>query len=212
MQYAAKLTGLDTMMTPGRRSAKEAQAIQQSAGVRIDLMANRVRDWLKKVFWQIHHLKLQYGPDEMDTTVQVAGRPERLTLPKAVLARDYSLDIAGAGGPLDRENRRQEMMLLYSMLMQNPLVAGNLIRVWAITQMILEDFNRPDVPNLIGTRDEAQQQMQAQQQAAEKQHQEEVQLQLITHSKNAGTNGKPQQPPQQPQMPMAPHPGGPPHP
>jgi hypothetical protein len=209
MQYANKLTGLDSMMGGGRRSAKEAQAIQQSAGVRIDLMANRVRDWLKKIFWQIHHLKLQYGPEEMDTTVQVAGRPERLSLPKAVLAQDYALDIAGAGGPLDRENRRQEMMLLYSMLMQNPLVAGNLIRVWAITQMILEDFNRPDVPNLIGTRDEAEQQMKAQSEAAEKAHQEEVQLQVLAHTKNPKpSDGAP--PPQQPQMPQAPSPGGPP--
>ncbi|MDE2098150.1 MAG: hypothetical protein KGL39_12925 [Patescibacteria group bacterium] len=151
-----------------RRTAKEVQQTSASSNVRLDLMAARIREAAKEVFWQIHHLKLQYGPDDQEVTAPINGAPQRLKISKKILALDYDLGISGMGGPLDKQGRQQEMMLVYSMLTQNPIVAQNPMHLYAVTRMVLEAIGVPDIQTLIGTPEElqqhAQQQMQLQQQ------------------------------------------------
>jgi hypothetical protein len=162
--------------------AKQQQAYQQSANIRMDLMAMQVRKWVEDILFQWHHLNLQYGPDEMSTTGQnQQGQPERLILDKQTLAQDYELAVAGMSGPLDRDNRRSDTLTLYSLLMQNPLVQGNLGRVWSTTMMVLEEFNRPDVPAIIGTMQDALQQGQQMQQAQQAQMDTQMKLAMIEH-------------------------------
>ena len=209
MQYGNELIGLQSLPayanTSGKRSAKEAQAMQAALNVRLDFAASMIRQSLKDIFWQIHHLKLQYGEDELQTDVAAEdGRAEQFTIPKQVLAQDYQLDVYGLGAPLDRAGRRDDAMTLYALMQQNPLIGKDLTRVWALTRILLEEFERPDVTALIGTREQAGQQQQQMQAAQEKEHQEQLQIQLASHAKNAPpsqTAGapKPPQPPQQPQ-------------
>lgn len=191
---ADKLIGQSGAMTggmnSGRRSAKEVTASMQSAGVRQDLMAARIRQWLKNIFWQIHHLKLQYGPDNMVSDVGSSGKPERLQLPKAKLAQDYDLSISGMGGPVDKQGRQQSMLFLYSLLMKNPIVAQNPLKSYRVTRMLLEEYDRVDIPTLLGTEEEIIQQMKAQQEQAQQQAQQ------------AAASGQP--PPQQGQPPGQP--------
>ena len=146
-----------------RRTAKEIQQTSSSSNVRLDLMAARIRQAAKQVFWQIHHLKLQYGPETQEITAQVNGAPQRLKIDKKELALDYDLGIAGMGGPLDKQGRQQEMMLVYSMLTQNPIVANNPMHLYACTRMVLEAIGVADIQSLIGTPEELQQQIQQQQ-------------------------------------------------
>ena len=148
----------------GRRTKAEVQQVQQSSGVRLDLMARQLRKFAKNVFQMTHELKLQYAPDQMQTDVSVGGRPQTLFVEKEKLGQDFSLSIQGEGGPLDKSNRLQEILFLYSLLMKNPLIMQNPMHVYQITRMVLEEFNRPDIPNLIGTPEEAQQMAQQQQQ------------------------------------------------
>ena len=187
IRYAGQLTGIDgpgqPMVGNQKIPAKQQQMYQQSANIRLDLMALQVRQWIEDILWQWHHLNLQYGPDQFTTSaINTQGQPEKLMLDKEVLSQDYDMTVAGMAGPLDRDSRRSDTMTLYSLLLQNPLVSGNLSRVWAATMMVLEDFNRPDVPNLIGTAQNAMDQQKAQQDAAQQQQEDAKQMALIQHA------------------------------
>lgn len=142
--------------TSGRPTAKGIQAAVARASVRHNFMAMNVRDSDARTLHQIVQLKIQYGPDVQEVDTQVAGQPRRLTIPKDILARDYTFSIAGSGGPLDKSTRAQEMQSLYDLLMRNPLIAPSPTRVWGVTRMLLEEYSRADILSLIGTRDEAE--------------------------------------------------------
>jgi hypothetical protein len=164
------LLGLDDPLSgkasSSRRTKYEMQLVAASAGIRTDLMAKRVQQAMKQVFWMIHQLKIQYGPDsETIKTSDVTGKPMQLEISKAKLIQDYEMDINGAGSPLDKGARRQEKLFEYSLLMRNPLVANRMDRIFAVTRNLLEEFEEPDIGPMIGTIDEAkqmQEQMQAQ--------------------------------------------------
>lgn len=141
----------------GRPTAKGIQAAVARASVRHNFVAMHIRDADARTLNQIIQLKIQYGPDVNEINTNVGGQPQKLVLPKEVLAQDYTWSIAGSGGPLDKSTRTQEMQSLYALLMQNPLVGGDQVRVWGVTRMLLEEYNRADVLALIGTRDEAEQ-------------------------------------------------------
>lgn len=162
-----------------RRTAKEIMQTSASSNVRADLMAARIRSAAREVFWQIHHLKLQFGPDQMEITDRVNGAPQRLSISKQVLALDYDLGIAGQGGPLDKQGRQQDMMLVYSMLTQNPLVAQDPMHLYAVTRMVLEAIGVPDIQALIGTPEQLQQRLQQQMQQQQAAQQMQQQLELL---------------------------------
>ena len=209
--YAQSLTGLSAPMTggtnTGRRTAKEVQQASASAGVRLDLMAARIREGMKEAFFQIHHLKLQYGPNEMSTSVATPnGTPEKLQISKVKLAQDYDLSIAGMGGPIDKQGRQQSMLFLYSLLMKNPLIMQDPIKIFAVTRMLLEEYDRVDIPTLLGTQEELMQKMQAQAQAAQAQAAQQAAMgqhsqgqQTGQHTPQAGAQQS-QQKPQAPAM------------
>jgi hypothetical protein len=168
-EMEAGSTGPSIGQSKGSRQTKaQVTANAAETNIRTDFMAARARKALREIFYQLHRLKLQYQYEgEADTDTGVTGQPEHLEIPKEVLGRDYALDIAGSGGPLDRQSRAQETMFLYSLLMKNPLIMSNPARIYNVTRMVLEEFDRPDVPALLGTQEQAVQDMQkAQQQAA----------------------------------------------
>ncbi|MGH7745566.1 MAG: portal protein, partial [Candidatus Dormibacteria bacterium] len=144
------------------------------------LMASHIRQFAKEVFWQIHHLKLQYGPDQITVPGKtLEGQPEKLQISKNILALDYDFGIAGEGGPLDKQNRLNQVMMMYGMLMQNPIVGQNLMHVYSVTRLVLEALGVSDIETLIGTPDDIQKMQQAQQQQA--QQQQQLQMMLAQH-------------------------------
>src|SRR5207245_7329767 len=161
-QNGRLLLGLDDSLSGtrgqgSRRTKYEMQLVAASAGIRVDLMAKRVQQAMKQAFWMAHQLKIQYGPDvETVDTSDVTGKPVKLEISKSKLLQDYELDINGAGSPLDRGARRQEKLFLYSLLTRNPLVAGKMERLYAVTRAVLEEFEEPNIPTMIGTVEEAQ--------------------------------------------------------
>jgi hypothetical protein len=207
-ERAMTMVGLNSPMmggqSSGRRSAREVQSQMQSAGIRLDLIANRLRESMRQVAYQIVQLKLQYGPEESAVTMVQQGVPQKLVLPKKMLAEDLDIDIIGAGGPLDRVSRASDMMILYTLLMRNPLVMSNQIHVYNVTQMMLEEHNRPDVQALIGTQEEAQQAQQQQQMM------QQVQALMAAHGQQQGQPGQQGKPggQQQQQQPQPPQGGG----
>ena len=183
----------------GRPTAKGIQAAIARASIRHNFVAMGVRDADQRTLFQIVQLKIQYGPDVTEINTSANGQPTKLVISKEDLAQDYTWSIAGSGGPLDKATRTTEMQSLYALLMQNPLVAQDQVRIWGVTRMLLEEYSRADVLALIGTRDEAEQQ---------------AQLTKMMQAQGMGGGGAPGQPgaAQRPGAPpgggQAPHMGG----
>lgn len=176
---AANDVSIPDSMAASRKTKAEVQQRGMGSNVRIDMMASIVRDFAKEVLWQIHHLKLQYGPEELQTTQTVQGQPQVLIIPKNMLSLDYEFGIAGEGGPADKQARMQETMLMYSLLMQNPLVAGNPMHIYALTRHVLEVIGVSDIQTFIGTPDDIQKMIQGQQE--QQQFQQKLQMTLAQH-------------------------------
>lgn len=175
----------------GRVSARAAQQNAAIQGLQTNMVISRTRLWMLKIFQFAHMLYKQYGKDQMDAIGQSADGTKRITVPKEILGLDFTLGVAGQGGPLDKESRRQDWQVIYQLLMQNPLVQGDVGHIYGITASLLETFEVTEITRLIGTLDEAKQK-QAQQQAAaqEKEKQDQV-IQLLSHTKVEATHGGP---------------------
>lgn len=174
-----------------RQSARQAQQNAAVQGMQTNMVISRVREWMLECFKYIHGLYIQYGKDQLESVDQTPGGAQKVEVPKEVLALDYTLTIAGMGGPLDKESRRNDLMMVASFLQNNPLVAGNLERVWSLTAEVLQTFDLPEVTKFIGTMEEAKQQAQAQAQAQQQQQQMELALAAVNHSKVKGSNNAP---------------------
>jgi hypothetical protein len=206
IQYASRITGApQTAGNPpagsinGGGQQRSARAAQQQAavqGMQTNMVISLVREWMLEIFDYIHGLYKQYGKNQMESVDQSSQGVKKVVIPKEVLCLDYTLGIAGMGGPLDKENRRNDMMMLANFLMQTPLMQGNLERIWAMASMIVETYDIPEVTRLIGTQDEAKQQAAQQAQAAQQQQQQQMVLAAMNHGKVSPS--KQQGPPGQP--------------
>jgi hypothetical protein len=173
----------------GRQSARAAQSMAAVQGLQTNMIIARTRLWMLKMFKFSHNLYRQYGQDQL-SSVDSTGSDgvKRVKIPREILSQDYTLAIAGMGGPLDKESRKEDNQVLYQMLMANPLVQGKLDRVYAITQDLLETYDKPEVTRFIGTMDEANQQMQQQAQAQQQAAQMQLTKDIITHAKIGAKN------------------------
>lgn len=174
----------------GRQSARQAQQNAAINGMQTNMVITRVRRFMLETFKYVHGLYLQYGKSQMESVDQSSGGVKKVELPKEVLALDYTLSIAGMGGPLDKENRRNDLMMMAQYLAQLPLVQGNLARIWAIAAEVLATYDIPEVTRFIGTMEEAQQQQQAQAQAAQEQQKQQMMMQMISHADIGPAQGK----------------------
>jgi hypothetical protein len=204
--YVDKMTGQAAPQlggqSSGKRSATEMRQQAASTTTRNDTIALRLRIVCRTILNFIHALKLQYLPDDPS----YSSEGTIYTLPREVLAKDYQLDIAGSSDPLDSMERRRDNMGLGQMLLGVPWIAQDQGKSYNVVRMMLESFNRPDVTQLIGTEQEAQQRGLQQAQAAQKQQEFQQQLQMMQamHGENPTgakpSGGKP---------PSAPHPNAP---
>jgi hypothetical protein len=202
MMYAQAIMGAPQALGPqqqqqqgaGNRSARSAQQNAAVAGLPTNIILKRVRAWMQECLEYIHGLYIQYGKDQMEAVDHSPSGVQKIELPKEVLSLDYTLSIAGQGGPLDKENRRNDLLMFASFLQSNPLVAGNLPRIWALTALIAETYDLPEVTKFIGTMEEAQQQAQQQAQAQEQQQKMEFALAAMNHGKVESAKGKPSVP------------------
>jgi hypothetical protein len=211
-QLELKAKALVGVMTPGlatpsgaKVSAKQAAAWTQSQNIILDLVAMGLRWSLKEVLDMTHSLILQYGyldipeiPDE-NYIPTWQGAVNKIPLPPLeIMSLPYNLDVTGLTGGLDQEEQYHQMMTVYALLRQDPLVAGDLGKWWYVVKKVLEMLNiGPDIPNIIGSVDDAKQKQQQMEAAQKAKEDREFQLQIASHSKNppAKQNGtSPQQP------------------
>lgn len=181
------------MQSGGKQSARAAQQNAAIQGMQTNMIIAKTRLWIRKIFEFTHILYKQYGKDEMSAVGDSADGTKKVIVPKEILSLDYTLGIAGQGGPLDKETRRQDWQVLYQLLMQSPLVQGNLERVYAVLSSLLETYEVTEITRLIGTMDDAKQQQQSQQAAAQQKAQQDMQLAVMEHTDFTKAPPKPAQ-------------------
>jgi hypothetical protein len=164
------------------------------------MMSTNVRYAFADILYLTHELTKQYGPQELTATMNPTGNaPRKISLTKEELMLDYDLLVAGMGGPQDRDGDRQDVMLLHQMFVnpQRPDVMNNPVRRNAFDRLVLDSLNRgPEANALIGSQEDAQQELQQQQQAAMAAQQQAQ----AAHGQQPGKPGQQQQQPQQPQQ------------
>ena len=207
MSYALRVIGLESPSLPlygGKQPTQQMQKSNQiSTSVTLDMISAEVRQFCEEVLWQTHKLNIQYMDDEQKNELEGTGLEtvvdgEKYTIPYEDLLAKTMLSVAGTQGALDKESRTQNVRVLYSMLMQNPLVQGNLERVWNATALLLEDANLPAFTKYIGNLKDAQDQQKQIQAAQQQAQQMQLQMAQTEHSKNPppGQGQPPGQPPQ----------------
>ena len=140
------------------------------------------REWLLDIGTYTLGLYIQYGDDQMQAVMPTSQGQQTVPVPKEILQLNYTLGVTGQGGPFDKEQRKQDALMLAQFLMPSPLVQGNLGRVWQISRMVLETHDIPEVTAYIGTMQEAMSQQQAMAQAAQQQQQSQMMMQVLSHS------------------------------
>ena len=183
-----------------RQSARAAQAQQAILSMQSGSVIDDTREWLGEIVTYTLGLYIQFGDDQLSASVPTSTGQQQVPVPKEILSLNYTVGITGAGGPFDKEQRKSDALMLAQFLMPNPLVQGNLQRVWQISRMVLETHDLPEVTSYIGTMQEAMQQAQAQAQAQQAAQQQQMLMQIISHAAmgsphvKPGQNGKPAQP------------------
>lgn len=201
---AGRIVGQSTLaagsLAAGRKTKAEVTASTRGQNVRGSFYANAVRRAMSEVFWLTHWLKLQYSPDQMQTTVvSPGGVPEKLSISKQELAQDFDLLIAGMGGPMDKDGDRQDAMLLHQLFANRPDFQADPLRQFYLDLMVLDAFQRPDSELILGTPEQAQQRAEQQKQAHAAQAQHQQQIEMMEAQKGQG---------HAPAAPQPPHPTG----
>ena len=191
-QYAQAYAGVSQQATgvqgAGRRTATDTKMQAAGNAQRSNLIAMRFRIELRALVNFIHKMKVQYM--KSDGSITINGQD--FTVPREILGLPYRIDIVGASDPTDAATRRQEVLALYQLLMQNPLVQQSPEKIYAITRMVLEAFNEGDPTELIGTQEQAQQLEQQMQQAKAEMAQQAQQAAATGQPMPGQGNGKPQ--------------------
>lgn len=190
-QDANQYTGLSSVMPRGgRRSATEAKQDYAATSMRLDMIVMNFRFAARTLVNFIHELKRQFqfaqGMPQSVTFATQSG--QRFELTAEEMAQEYLIDISGASDPMDAASRRQEELAAYEIFMKDPDIAQNPLRRYYLRRKLAETFDWADIDNIIGTEQDAQQMVQAQQAQAMLQH-----VQQTIHGPGAGgaQNGQP---------------------
>jgi hypothetical protein len=206
--FAGRLTGQSSLATGALSSKRTTKAEVQAAGRgqsnRQNMMSTNIRYAFADILYLTHELTKQYGPQQLTATMNPTGNaPRKITLSKDELSLDYDLLVAGMGGPQDRDGDRQDVMLLHQMFVnpQRPDIMNNPVRRNAFDRLVLDALNRgPEATALIGSQEDAQQELQQQQQQqaamAAQQQQQAAQGQQPGKPGQQQQHGGPSQPPQ----------------
>lgn len=166
----------------GKQSARAAQQAAALQGMQTNRMIVLVRKWMQAAFNYTHMLYVKYGKDQMSMMQTSQQGSVEVAVPREILAQNYILGVAGLGGPLDKEARRQDAMALYQTFMGNPLVQGNIEHVYNLSRNLMEQFDYPDTTGFLGTLEEAKQQQAMQQAQQQEQQKNQMAMELLSHA------------------------------
>ena len=179
-------SGMGTSGGNNRGSARQAQnqAVLQSQ--QTNMVLSRTRTWMLDIFQFIHLLYKQYGPDQMSVVNRSQEGVNSVTLPKEILNLDYTLGIAGQGGPLDKERTQELWQTLYQLVIQNPIVQSNPQLLYNAFTSLLETYDIPEITRIAGTMEDVKKYQEQQAAAAQAAQQAELMKQVLSHTNVKG--------------------------
>ena len=135
-------------VTEEQKTAKEVAIVNAEGGIRFSDVIRRLQESILAIGKQVIGLLYQFMSDEELAQYQLTR--DMLLVPWKLLPH-------GNTGTANQVQQRQEAMVMYQTLMNNPLVAQDPRKLYRITQDLLHAFDREDVDAYIGTLDEATQ-------------------------------------------------------
>ena len=157
-----------------KKTLGEIQITTAKSGLRIaDVVARLQEEGMTELAHQTLGLMYQFFSDE---------ELDYYNLTRELLTVPWDLVPFGNIATSDKQMKRQEADFMYMLLMgaqgapPNPLVASNPMRLYRLTQDLLQAHERKDTENYIGTEEELQMQMQQAQQMQAQQAQMQQQM------------------------------------
>lgn len=172
-----------------RGSARQAQNQAAVQSQQTNMALSRTRTWMLKIFKFIHLLYKQYGPDQMNVVDRSQDGVNTVVLPKEVLNLDYTLGIAGQGGPLDKERTQELWQTLYQLVAQNPIVQANPQLLYNAFVSLLETYDIPEITRIAGTMEDVKKFQEQQAASAQAQQQAELTKMVLSHTKVENKGG-----------------------
>jgi len=154
LQYAERVDGVSDFsqgVSPGgrERTLGEVQIVTSSGGVRFDEMVAASQEWWPRLCRQLVGLYMQFSPDEVP---KMSGWTPRFIPQGAAQYQKQAVD-------------QQMAIQVYDRMVNNPLVASDGRKLWALTRDFLQKFGAKDVSGIVGKEQDAQAAMAAMQQA-----------------------------------------------
>ncbi len=185
-----RLIGLgDTQMgreTEAKRTATEIASLTQAGSVRAEdyqnscdgVLALLARQWMEMIHRRIDpREELWYERRRSPRPEEVAQAPGQVPETEwvAITSEDYapglSVQPMGSTQSANKAVRQKVLTELLPWLTQNPLISGDLTRLWYLTREVLTVFDFEGIDFFIGSMQDAQAQQQQMMQAAQAQQQ-----------------------------------------
>jgi len=149
-------------MDGSNHTAREVSIVAAKGNLRINDVITRLQRSYIELAEQVLGLLYQFSTEEELKAMQVTA--DELKMPWRIIPQ-------GSLANSDKQSKRQDAMFKYQTLMQNPLVATDMLKVYRVTADLLSAFDVEDIESYIGTEEELKQKlaMIAQQQAAQAQ-------------------------------------------
>ena len=166
---------------PGRKTLGEVEIVEQQGNVRFDDMVEALQgiadyeegNGLRELYYQLMGLTIQFAtPQETFRVLGPYGNLQetmQLIMPTDMEEIVGGYDFTPEGNTIssNMHQQREDAVLLYRELLQNPLVMGNPTLIYKITKMFLTRYGEKNWREMIGEEQETVGMfMQAQQQAA----------------------------------------------
>ena len=154
----------------GKRSATELRQQSAASATRLALICNQLRITLGEIINFQHLLNKTYMEEDPSVTVPKGpGEQKIFKLPLSTLLEDVEIGITGSTDPIDSATRKNEILSFVEQMLKFPTIQNDLVKQRALQQKVCEVYGIVNVEEIIGTPEQAQQAMQAQQEAAKKQ-------------------------------------------
>ena len=137
------------IVSPGDTTATEISSVVQHADIRFDLVFKRYERAFKKLVQQIIGLNVVHMPEEKQ--YRILGSDGRFKY-ESIKRSEFGdkLDIIFEGNSVANEiQEKQQRTQVYSILMQNPLVAGDPASVYNVTKWWLEGLDTQNIDKLL---------------------------------------------------------------
>ncbi|MBD3335763.1 MAG: hypothetical protein GF355_09630 [Candidatus Eisenbacteria bacterium] len=156
LAHFERLSGVNDFgfgMTPQRRAAPRTLGGTMLLMQQGDVLARRIvrrnqETGINELIQQVHQLYAAFGSTER--TFKVLGEPESRKITREDLRRKYHFYLLPAGEAANKEMVRSMSMVLYQLLVQNPLVMAAPRRLYQATKDVLEAHGKKNVTAVLG--------------------------------------------------------------